>query len=110
MQINTSILNQDSIIRFSEPNNGKVYHNIFVSDAYGNYLYSKINLKQFTVRPDGWQLWLTNINGKTQKNFYICFGLTAGNLYLGFLFDTVAKFNAKQPFHEYLPSQVLKGL
>ncbi|MFX1480438.1 MAG: hypothetical protein ACFFCI_20265, partial [Promethearchaeota archaeon] len=90
---------------------GIVYHNVYLTDAYGNSLYSKIELndKQFTVREAGWHEKFTSIEGTPEMNFYIAFGLTFGRRYLTFLFDTDTKLNAKKPFEDYLPNVKYKS-
>ncbi len=84
-----------------------VHNNIFVSDAHGNYLYSRVDFsasltKDMIVRPENWYTSFTSTNGKLQKEFYIVFGLTSGNQYLCFLFDADVTLNPKDNFEEYL--------
>jgi len=89
---------------FKVQGSGEVHQNIYVCDPYGNYLYSKIKFDstKFSVRRLGWQAGFTDTNGKNTKELYIAFGITSGTQFLSFLFDTDARFSAKDHFEEYL--------
>ena len=82
---------------------GEVYNNILVCDAYGNYLFSRIDLNTFEAQGDGWYSKYTDTDGNLQKEAYIVFGLMASNQYLCFLFDALININPKEIHKEYLP-------
>ena len=88
---------------YYDSSSGKVYNNILVSDARGNYLYSRIELSSFIQQGDGWYKDFTGTNGKLQKEVNIVFGLTASNQYLCFLFDASIRINPQEIDLEYLP-------
>ena len=93
----------------SKTQNPEIINNAFVSDAYGNYIYSRIELQQqgtdvnIKIRPEKWYTSFTDTNGLPLKELYVIFGFTSGSKYTCLLFDTEVKLNTRPSYQEYAP-------
>ncbi|HEC38137.1 hypothetical protein LCGC14_0886250 [marine sediment metagenome] len=89
----------------------KTYHNVFVSDAYGNWLFSRIKFESHTsmasvvVRDERWQVPFSDAVNDIKKEVYISFSMTSGKQFTCFLFDTTVDILAKTSFDDYLKGE-----
>ena len=98
---------------FYDHSTENVIHNVFISDAYGNFLYSAIEFEShqtmasIKVRNANWQVIFTNTDNRIEKNVYITFSTISGSQFTCFLFDTTIDILAKQPFNDFFKGKTM---
>ena len=91
-----------------------VYHDIYLSDAEGTYLYSRIAIKDingnlvFKIREENWYKSFSKTQG-IERTIYTAFGITSGDQHIFFLQETVVAMEQGTNFQRFLPQTEVKS-